>query len=54
MEMHGLGTDSRSENFAVLRKCLNKFDCLIHEMLFIKQLKPSLNGQLDYIAVTRS
>ena len=51
MEMHGLGTDSRSENFAVLRKCLNKFDCLIHEMLFIKQLKPR---QLDYIAVTRS
>ena len=48
-EMHGLDTDSICTNFTVLRKCLNKFDCLIHEMLFIKQLKPSLNGQSDSI-----
>ena len=48
-ETHGLDTDSICKNFTVLRKCLNKFDCLIHEMLFIKQLKPSLNGQSDSI-----
>ena len=48
-EMHDLSTDSISKNFTVLRKCLSKFDCLIHEMLLIKQLKPSLNGQSDSI-----
>ena len=47
MEKHGLGIDSISKNFTVLRKYLNKFYCLIHEMLFIKQLKPILNGQLS-------
>ena len=46
MEKHGLDIDSISKNFTVLRKYLNKFYCLIHEMLFIKQLKPILNGQL--------
>ena len=48
-EMHGLSTDSISKNFTVLRKCLSKLDCLLHEMLLIKQLKPSLNGQSDSI-----
>ena len=27
----------------VLRKCSNKFDCLIFEMFFIRDLKPKLN-----------
>ena len=30
-------------NFRVLRKCSNKFDCLIFEMFFIWDLKPKLN-----------
>ena len=30
-----------SEQFHVLTKCTNKFDCLIKEMLFIRKLKPS-------------
>ena len=36
-----------SEQFHVLTKCTNKFDCLIKEMLFIRKLKPSLNVQTD-------
>ena len=37
------------EQFLVLTKCSNKFDCLINEMLFIRKLKPSLNVQTDLI-----
>ena len=37
------------EQFHVLTKCSNKFDCLINEMLFIRKLKPSLNVQTDSI-----
>ena len=35
--------------FKVLKKCRNKFDCLVNEMLYIKQLTPSLNVQTDSI-----
>ena len=35
--------------FKVLKKCRSKFDCLIFEMLFIKDIKPSLNTQSDSI-----
>ena len=35
--------------FKVLRKCKSKFDCLIYEMLYIKDIKPSLNTQADSI-----
>ena len=28
--------------FKVLKTCMNKFDCLVNEMLYIKQLTPSL------------
>ena len=34
-------------NFTVLRQCKTRFDCLVYEMLFIKELKPSLNVQSD-------
>ena len=37
------------EQFHVLAKCTNKFDCLIREMLFIRKLKPELNVQTDSI-----
>ena len=33
----------------VLKKCQNKFDCLVNEMLIIKQLQPCLNVQSDSI-----
>ena len=35
--------------FKVLKKCMNKFDCLVNEMLYIKKLTPSLNVQTDSI-----
>ena len=35
--------------FKVLKKCQKKFDCLINEMLLIKQLRPCLNVQSDSI-----
>ena len=39
--------------FKVLKKCRSKFDCLIYEMLFIKDIKPSLNTQSDSIRAKR-
>ena len=36
--------------FRVLNKCHEKFDCLVYEMLFIKELRPSLNTQSDSIS----
>ena len=39
------------KRFDVLKKCKNKFDCLVHEMLFIRELKPTLNVQSDSIRV---
>jgi len=35
--------------FKILRKCQNKLDCLIFEMLLIRELKPTLNKQCDSI-----
>ena len=35
--------------FSILKKCRNKFDCLVNEMLFIRDLKPTLNVQSDSI-----
>ena len=46
---HISDTKSIQINFSVLKKCKNKIDCLIHEMLFIRDLKTSLNKQSDSI-----
>ena len=35
------------KRFKVLKKCRNKFDCLVYEILFIRALKPNLNVQSD-------
>ena len=35
--------------FKVLKKCMNKFDCPVDKMLYIKQFTPSLNVQTDSI-----
>ena len=37
-----------SEQFHVLTKGSNKFDCLIKEMLLIRKLKPSLNRRTRF------
>ena len=46
-EQHGEDPKNIEKGFKVLRKCQGKFDCLIYEMLFIKDLKPSLNKQSE-------
>ena len=48
---HSTDTKSIQNNFSVLKKCKNKIDCLIHEMLFIRDLNPSLNKQSDPITL---
>ena len=49
-EQHGMQPESLHKQFKILRKCRGKTDCLIYEMLFIKDLKPKLNKQSDSIA----
>ena len=33
----------------ILKKCREKFECLVYEMLFIQEKKPQLNTQSDSI-----
>ena len=37
------------ENFTVFKRCVSKFDCLVNEMCYIKDLKPSLNIQSNWV-----
>ena len=48
-EQRDIEPEDIAQNFRILRKCQNKLDCLTFEMLFIKELKPSLNKQCDSI-----
>ena len=48
-DQHGGDSSEVSHRFKILRKCQSKFGCLIYEMLFIKELKPTLNMQSDSI-----
>ena len=48
-DTHRMSKPNLIDNFSVPKKCRNKFDCLIHEMLVIKDLKPTLNMQTDSI-----
>ena len=45
LETHGDKNLLNEGQFCVLKKCHGKFDCLVYEMLFIRELKPSLNTQ---------
>ena len=47
--IHGTMPQDLLKRFEVLKKCRNKFDCLVYEMLFIRTLKPNLNVQSDSI-----
>ena len=47
--MHGTMPQGLLKRFKVLKKCRNKFDCLVYEMLFILALKPNLKVQSDSI-----
>ena len=46
---HSLAPKDLNKNFKILKKCENKFDCLIYEMFFIHELRPGLNVQSDSI-----
>jgi len=50
IEEHGLTKSAlEDKQFPILKKCRSKFDCLVFEMLFIKELSPVLNTQKDSI-----
>ena len=50
LEQNGVSrTDLVDKQFSVLKKCSSKFDCLIFEMLFIKELNPQLKTQKDSV-----
>ena len=46
-EQHGEVPRDLLKRFSILEKCRNKFDGLINEMLFIRDLKPTLFEQSD-------
>ena len=48
-DKHSLAPKDLTKNFSVLMKCTNKFDCLVYEMFFIRELRPTLNVQSDSI-----
>ena len=50
-DKHGMVSEDLLRHFYVLKKCKNIFDCLVHEMLFIRELEATLNVQLDSIHV---
>ena len=47
--VHGTIPQDPLKRFEVLKKRRNKVDCLVHEMLFIRTLKPNLKVQSDSI-----
>ena len=52
-DKHSTVPKDLDKQFSVLKKCNNKFDCLGHEMLLIRELPPSLNVQSDSIRAKR-
>ena len=48
-EEHRLQPTNLQDQFRVLKKCRTKFDCLIYEMLFTRNIKPKLNTQSDSV-----
>ena len=48
-DKHSSTRKDLTSNFTILKKCNSKFDCLIYEMFFINELRPSLNVQCDSI-----
>jgi len=50
LDAHGDKNLLNDGQFPVLKNCPGKFDYLVYEMLFIKELRPSLNTQSDSIS----
>ena len=53
LEAYGDKNPLNECQFRVLKKCHRKFDCLVYEMPFIKETRPSLETQSDYISTQR-
>ena len=49
-EQHGEVPKDLLRHFSILKKCGNKFNCLVNEMLFIRDLKPTLIVQSNSIS----
>ena len=49
LEKHNLKRMNLNTNFKVLKKCRGKLECLIFEMLIIRNKRPTLNTQADSI-----
>ena len=45
-EVHAVTTPELTKLLSVLKKCQGKLDCLVHEMLLIRERKPKQNTQL--------
>ena len=48
-DAHNRMNKDLQKQFIILKKCRGKLECLIYEMLFIKDKKPKLNTQSDSI-----
>ena len=48
-DVHNLRNKNLRDQFTILKKGRRKLDCLIYEMLFIRNKKPTLNTQSDSI-----
>ena len=48
---HDLGKLELKAHFTILKKCKSKFDCLVHEMLLIRERQPSLkvSSQIPFV-----
>jgi len=50
IEEHALTKSALEDRqFSILKKCSSKFDCLVFEMLFIKEVSPVFSTQKDSI-----
>ena len=48
-DKHSLTPKDLTTNLTILKKCNSKYNCLIYEMFFIKEMRPSLNVQCDSV-----
>ena len=53
LELHG-DKNLNEDQLHVLNTCHGKFDCLVYETPFIKEVRHSLNTQSDYISAKRT
>ena len=51
MKEHGENTARVDGCFKVLKNCQSKFECLLFEMFFIKDIRPSMNKQSDSLVL---